>query len=83
MPTDAASLLSIMRTRLKMQEDGVTNPLEPVKAATKTLVEKLALIDPKEKIDVVVEDNGNLHRAKYIRIVNNELIATYEIQKNT
>jgi len=83
MPTDAASLLSIMRTRLKMQDDGTTNPVEPVKVATKNLVEKLALIDPKEKIDVVVEDNEKLHRVEYLRVVNNELIATYEIRKTT
>jgi|AntRauTorcE11897_2_1112592.scaffolds.fasta_scaffold33245_1 hypothetical protein len=83
MPTDAASLLSIMKKRLEMQNNGVIDFVPPITLAMKTLVVELSKIDPSEKIDVVVDNNEKLHRVEYIRVVNDELLAKYEIQKNT
>jgi len=61
-----------MTIRLGMQEDGVTNPSASIKAVTKTLVEKLTPLNPKEKIDVILGGGGS---AKYILVSTGEVLA--------
>ncbi len=49
-------LLEIFTTRLTMQEDRATIPDDSIKVVTKELVEKLTLLDPKEKIDIITDE---------------------------
>jgi hypothetical protein len=50
MSANAGELYKTMQVRLKMQEDGTTDPPASVRTATRKLVEKLARIDPHESI---------------------------------
>ena len=56
-------VLNIYRTRLKMQEDGITNPAQEYKDITRTIVEKFSKMLPDEKIiwdDYIMKDSkGN------------------------
>jgi len=72
MSTTAGELLDIMSTRLGMQQDGVTNPSASVKKATRDLVEKLTLLNRKEKIKLVC---GSGIKVQYIRASNGEVLA--------
>jgi hypothetical protein len=72
MSANAGELFEIMKVRLKMQDDGLTNPSESVKLATKALVEKLAAIDSSESIEVSF---GSTPIAKYIRSSTGEVLA--------
>lgn len=47
---DVGELYETMKMRIKMREKGLTSPAKSVKAATRTLIEKLAEIDPSEEI---------------------------------
>lgn len=71
MAANAGELLEIMRLRRKMQEDGVTNPPDDIKAATRSLVDKLSCIDGSESIDVVISGE----KASYVRATNGEVLA--------
>ncbi|HYV90828.1 MAG TPA: hypothetical protein VE978_03560 [Chitinophagales bacterium] len=42
--------LGIYRTRLKMQEEGITNPTQEFKEITRTIVDKLSKLPLDEKI---------------------------------
>ena len=74
MSAKAGDLLDIMKVRLGMQRDGITDPPPPVKAATQALVEKLSVIDPEETIHVHIERDRPL-LVKYIRASTGELLA--------
>jgi hypothetical protein len=72
MSTTAGELLDIMTTRLGMQQDGVTNPSDSVKKATRDLVEKLTPLNRKEKIKLVA---GAGIEAQYVRASTGEVLA--------
>ena len=59
-----ARFLAIYRTRMRMQESGVTNPSKEVKAFTKELVQKLSQMPLDEEIDLIdqsfVDSKGNV-----------------------
>lgn len=74
MSTTAKQLLSIMTVRLGMQEDGVTNPPQSIKDATRQLVANLHLLSPEEKIDIVIVTTDPIH-AKYVRIETGQVLA--------
>jgi len=46
----AQHVLNIYRTRLKMLEDGITNPAQEFKDIARTIIEKLSKMSPDEKI---------------------------------
>lgn len=71
MSANAGELCNIMKVRLKMQEQGITNPSASVKAATKQLVEKLGCIPASESIEIII---CNKSTAKYIRTVTGEIL---------
>jgi hypothetical protein len=56
--------LGIYQTRLKMQEDGITNPTQEYKDITRTIVEKLSRLPLDEKIvldnHVMKDSKGNI-----------------------
>ena len=79
MSARAGDLLSIMKARLDMQRDGITDPPASVRAATQALVEKLSVIDPEETIHFHIERDRPL-LAKYIRASTGELFA--ELHEN-
>jgi len=56
--TTAKELLKVMRTRLTLQEKGITNPPEVIKTATKALVDQLSLFPDEEIISIVIEENN-------------------------
>ncbi len=56
MSMTVGELLEIFTTRLTMQEDRATIPDDSIKVVTKELVEKLTLLDPKEKIDIITDE---------------------------
>tara|TARA_R110002167_G_scaffold364954_3_gene588273 strand:- start:147 stop:380 length:234 start_codon:yes stop_codon:yes gene_type:complete len=72
MTANAGELFETMKTRLKMQEEGITDPANSVKAATRELVEKLSVIDPSESIEIEISGNT---KAKYIRASTGEILA--------
>jgi len=76
----AGELLRTMRVRLEMQREGITNPPDNVKAATRALVEKLSGIDASEEIEVTYA--GNL-LARYIRASTGEVLAEIYDERNT
>ena len=57
-------VLSIYQSRLKMQEDGITNPTKEIKDLTRTIVEKLSKMPQDEKLifgdDMIKDLNGNV-----------------------
>ena len=80
MSTTAGELLEIFTTRLTMQEDGVTNPDDSIKVVTKELVEKLTLLGPKEKIDIITDERDI---GKYVHSATGEVLAEIKVNKNT
>ena len=66
MSTTAQALLDVMTTRLRMQENGVTNPPQSIRNVTKSLVSQLAALPPDDPIQVVVLRKKPLH-AQYIQ----------------
>lgn len=72
MSANAGELFETMKVRLKMQEEGITDPSSSVKSATIALVQKLSAIDPSEDIEVTF---GELSIAKYIRASTGEVLA--------
>ena len=61
---DVRHFLNIYRTRMRMQDDGITNPSEEIKVFTRTLVEKLSLmpLDTELRIEdrSLVDNSGNI-----------------------
>lgn len=57
-------VLNIYKTRLKMQQDGITNPTQVFKDITKTIVEKLSKLPPDEKViwdnHMMKDSRGNI-----------------------
>ncbi len=57
-------VLTIYKTRLKMQQDGITNPAQKFKDITKTIVNTLSKLPPDEKIiwdnHVMKDSKGNI-----------------------
>jgi hypothetical protein len=57
-------VLAIYKTRMKMQEDGITNPTQEIKDLTRTIVEKLSRMPNDEKlvfVDHMIKDSkGNV-----------------------
>lgn len=47
----AKHLLEVYKTRLEMQEQGITNPLDYIKIFTRQLVEKLSQLQQEELIE--------------------------------
>ena len=72
MYANAGELLKTMKVRLEMQTEGIANPSKSVKAATRSLVEKLSDIDPQEDVEVTW---SNLVLAKYVRVSTGEVLA--------
>ncbi len=72
-------LLEIFTARLAMQENGVTNPNDLIKVVTKELVEKLTLLYPQEKIDIIT-GVGNM--GKYVHSATGEVLAEIRVDKN-
>ena len=72
--TNASELLRIMAVRLKCQVDGVTDPPDDVKTATRVLVSELSSIDGNELIEV--EINGRL--TMYRQVSSGRVLATIE-----
>jgi hypothetical protein len=72
MSGNIGELFETMKVRLKMQEDGLSNPSDSVKLATRTLVQKLAKIDPLETFEVSFSGQA---LAKYIRSSTGEVLA--------
>lgn len=71
MSVKAGELLANMKIRLDMQKDELTNPSNSVKKATKSLLEKLTLIDPQETIKIVC---GEGRHFEYIRKRTGEVL---------
>ena len=80
MSTNAGILLETMKKRQYSQEQGISNPSENIKIFTRTLVEKLSKIDPSEEIQINIEPDNT---ANYIRVLNNEILATMNELKYT
>lgn len=80
MSITAGELLGIMSLRLKMQEDGLTNPPMLVKVATKSLVGKLSNLAGQEKIEISIVDDVF---AKFIRATTGEVLAEINMDENT
>lgn len=61
---DVKHILGIYQVRLKMQEDGTTNPTQEIKELTRTIVEKLSKIPVDEEIilenSVMKDIRGNV-----------------------
>ena len=47
---DVKHFLSIYQIRLRMQDDGVTNPTQEIKELTKTIIDKLSKLPLDEEI---------------------------------
>jgi len=60
----AKHLLEVYKTRLEMQEQGITNPLDYIKIFTRQLVEKLSQLPHEEMIECVdmklIDTKGNI-----------------------
>ena len=74
MGTTAKELLCIMTVRLKMQDEGITSPVQSVRDATRQLVCQLALLAPEEEIDIVVVEKEPL-LARYVRAKTGQVLA--------
>lgn len=77
MTTTAGQLLEIMRIRLKLQEDGTTNPKPEMKKVTMNLVEKLSGIDANEVVEITILSKNPLI-AEYILNSTSEILAKIE-----
>lgn len=57
-------LLEVYKTRLEMQEQGITNPLDYIKIFTRQLLEKLSQLPQEEMIEFVdmklIDTKGNI-----------------------
>jgi len=53
--------LGIYKTRMQMQNEGITNPSDEIKLLTKTIVEKLSQLPLNEKIEL---ENGKMTDSK-------------------
>lgn len=71
MSANAGELYEIIKARLKMQEQGITNPPVSVQVATRQLVEKLNYIPADERIAIII---SNKPIAKYIRAKTGETL---------
>jgi len=64
MPLDVKHYLGIYKTRLEMQNSGITNPTDEIKKLTETIVEKLSLLPLDEKIELenekMIDSKGNV-----------------------
>ena len=78
MSMKAGELLETMKIRFGMQTDGITNPSDAGKDATRSLVEKLTPLNPNEKIRIVC---GKGMHTEYIRKSTGEILATIEDEK--
>lgn len=60
----AKPLLEVYKTRLEMQQQGITNPSDHVKIFTKKIVEKLSQLPQEELIEFIdmklVDSSGNM-----------------------
>ncbi len=61
---DVKHYLGVYKTRMEMQNSGITNPSDEIKELTKTIVEKLSLIPLEEKIKLengaMIDSKGNI-----------------------
>jgi len=73
MSTSVGALRNIMTVRLAMQDSGTTKPHPSVVKATRQLIEKLAVLDPTESVEIsyIVEP----FHVKYIRAQTGEILA--------
>lgn len=78
MGATVGSLLDIMRVRMGMQEDGITHPNKLVVDATKTLVDKLSVLDRNEEIEISMVSKEPFF-AQYIRVKNKEVLAEINV----
>lgn len=78
MGANAGELLEIMNVRLKMQMEGTTDPSDSVKAATRSLVEKLSSINPSEDIKI---HNKTSSLFEYIRSSTGEVLAEINLDE--
>ncbi|WP_336129370.1 hypothetical protein [Mesoflavibacter sp. CH_XMU1422-2] len=64
MSLDVKHYLGIYKTRLEMQNSGITNPTNEIKKLTRTIVEKLSLLPLEEKIELengkMIDSKGNV-----------------------
>jgi hypothetical protein len=64
MSTSVGHVLAIYQTRMRMQQEGVTNPTQEIKDLTRTIVEKLSKMPQDEKLifdDHMMKDSkGNV-----------------------
>ncbi len=67
MSLDVKHYLEIYKTRMRMQNSGITNPTDEIKKLTKTVVEKLSFLPLDEKIEI---ENGKMIDSKGNVIVN-------------
>lgn len=74
MSVSAKQLLSIYSTRMKMQEDGATNPSEHMKEFTRNLVLELLKIDGSEKIEIVTDKK----ESRFVLKRTGQLLAKHE-----
>ncbi len=71
--TSAGSLLRIYSIRMRMQEDGITNPSARIRILTRQLVEKLSQIDESEQVEIKTSDGDKLP-AQFIRQATGEVL---------
>lgn len=61
---DVKHFLGIYQIRLRMQEDGITNPTQEIKELTKTIVDKLSKLPLDEEITldnhIMRDTRGNI-----------------------
>jgi hypothetical protein len=64
MSTTVGHVLAIYQTRMRMQQDGVTNPNQEIKELTRTIVEKLSTMNQEEKLTfenhMMKDSKGNI-----------------------
>lgn len=78
MSVKAKELLEVMKTRLGMQLDGVTNPTDNIKNVTLELAKKLEKIEPNTTI-LIETENDSLVR--YINKDTGDILTTIDIEK--
>ena len=61
MSLDVKHYLGIYKTRMQMQDEGITKPSDEIKLLTKTIVEKLSQLPLSEKIEL---ENGKMTDSK-------------------
>jgi len=81
MSTTAKALLEIMQVRLSMIDAGLIKPSFPVIAAIRQLVERLAILEMDEVIQIECTDIAQ--HARYIRMNTNEVLAVLPLQQTT